>query len=530
MADRKAFTLLEVILALFLTTITLSLMGMAIQVNMDVANKSRGQVEEAQLARAILQRIADDLRNAVPYQPPAGSASSSGSGSTTSSSSASSTSQASSAGSTSGSGSGSTSSSGSSSTAASTTMPVSGGVFSNDENSIQIETTRRPRVAKAILAAAENGGQPPMLSDVRIVTYGLGPPNGGSAMDATFDGPSAGLYRSEVDRLQFYTAVQNGQSDPSAGLEKLGDPDVGEVVNLKFQYYDGTTENDEWDSNEQGKLPSAVRVSLTIRPARKSAPGSSVFGSFRTAAKERPPVVYDILVDLPNSTVPANEFQTLAQVDPPAQSSTNPASAAAGSHASGGAAAGARGQGQAAGNNGRGRGRGQGQGQGRGRGGRGRGGNGRGNGQGQNGQGGRGRGQGAQNGQGGNGRGQNAGGAGRGGQGRGGQGQGGEGQGGNGRGGQGRGQGGQGRGQAGQGQGGQGRGQGEGQGGRGGGNGRGGPGGGGGNGGGGGSGRGGFGGGFGGGGFGGGGGGGGGPGGGGGGGNGFGGGGGGRGG
>ena len=109
MADRKGFTLLEVILALGLTTVTVTLMGMAIQVNLEVADKSQDEVAGAKLARALFQQIADDLANAVPYQPPAGSTSASGSGSTTSSSSPSSSAGGSSsaAGSTSASGSGS---------------------------------------------------------------------------------------------------------------------------------------------------------------------------------------------------------------------------------------------------------------------------------------------------------------------------------------------------------------------------------------------------------------------------------------
>ncbi len=68
--SRGGYTLLEVILALALTVVVLGLVGVGIHVHLAVAAKSREQVEEAQLARALLQRIADDLRNAVPFQPP----------------------------------------------------------------------------------------------------------------------------------------------------------------------------------------------------------------------------------------------------------------------------------------------------------------------------------------------------------------------------------------------------------------------------------------------------------------------------
>ena len=71
-----------------------------------------------------------------------------------------------------------------------------------------------------------------------------------------------------MDRLLFYAAQQQGQSNPPDAV-KLGDPTVGEVVDLRFSYYDGSNWNDEWDSNQQGKLPSAIKVQLTIRSARK---------------------------------------------------------------------------------------------------------------------------------------------------------------------------------------------------------------------------------------------------------------------
>ena len=64
-----AYTLLEVVLALALTTVILGLIGVAVNIHLRVADVSRAEVEEAQLARTLLQRIADNLRNATPYVP-----------------------------------------------------------------------------------------------------------------------------------------------------------------------------------------------------------------------------------------------------------------------------------------------------------------------------------------------------------------------------------------------------------------------------------------------------------------------------
>ena len=76
--NRSAYTLLEVILALALTIVILGLIGMAMHIHLGVADKSRGQVEEAQLARTLLQHIADDIRNSVPFTPTSSSGTSSG--------------------------------------------------------------------------------------------------------------------------------------------------------------------------------------------------------------------------------------------------------------------------------------------------------------------------------------------------------------------------------------------------------------------------------------------------------------------
>ena len=72
MANRKqpAFTLLELVLALSLSLLVLAAVGMAINLHFKTLDIRRTNVEEAQLARAVLRHIADDLRTAVQYTPP----------------------------------------------------------------------------------------------------------------------------------------------------------------------------------------------------------------------------------------------------------------------------------------------------------------------------------------------------------------------------------------------------------------------------------------------------------------------------
>ena len=64
---RGALTLLELILALALSVIVIAAIGWAIQLHLQALDTRRSDVEEAQLARAVLKLIADDLHSVVAY-------------------------------------------------------------------------------------------------------------------------------------------------------------------------------------------------------------------------------------------------------------------------------------------------------------------------------------------------------------------------------------------------------------------------------------------------------------------------------
>ncbi|MBM4090616.1 MAG: hypothetical protein FJ276_14530, partial [Planctomycetes bacterium] len=64
-AERTGLTLLELMLALALASFVLVAIGMAIDLHLKLLDSRRGSVERIQLARAVLQRIADDLRATI---------------------------------------------------------------------------------------------------------------------------------------------------------------------------------------------------------------------------------------------------------------------------------------------------------------------------------------------------------------------------------------------------------------------------------------------------------------------------------
>jgi hypothetical protein len=66
---RRGLSLLELVLALAIAVIVLGLISMALQFQLRTFENRRDRVEEAQLARAILRTIGDDLRGAVAYRP-----------------------------------------------------------------------------------------------------------------------------------------------------------------------------------------------------------------------------------------------------------------------------------------------------------------------------------------------------------------------------------------------------------------------------------------------------------------------------
>jgi type II secretory pathway component PulJ len=67
---RRGVTLLELILALALSILVLMTISMAINLHFRMLDIRRTNIEEAQVARVALKRIADDLRGIVQYTPP----------------------------------------------------------------------------------------------------------------------------------------------------------------------------------------------------------------------------------------------------------------------------------------------------------------------------------------------------------------------------------------------------------------------------------------------------------------------------
>ena len=338
--DRRAFTLLEVLLALGLTVIVMALVGTALNSTLRLIEAGRVRTERDQLARAILSKIADDVCAAVRYEPfdasgmmklaanttlntdttgqssssdATGSSGTSNSSSTTTSGSAntgtsgSGTSGGSSSSSgsspSSGSSSGSSSSSSGSTSSSATPPPVVSTTITGligDDTGLQVDLGRIPRLDEYVSTENNNSANQssaPIPSDVRRVMYYLANSTSSIVPSGSPANSGTGLIRSEFDHASAQYTVDTGGDSSSASNPAVVAP---EVLAIEFSYYDGSQWNTAWDTTSYNGLPQLIKISIVLSdPARpKSAPEQN-FASVADAAQQDPDNVYSVIVRLP---------------------------------------------------------------------------------------------------------------------------------------------------------------------------------------------------------------------------------------
>ncbi len=316
---RRGMTLLELVLSLALSALLLMAVSMALHIHWRAFDVKRSRVEEAQLASAILRNISDDIRGTLKFEPPnleglnltslaanaLGSAAGgalpdsggggqgepdvggpdqpenpddppnpttpgpdendgmgnpdegtpsggAGTGGTTTGTPTSTSPDA----------------SAESETAASAGPSVVVGLYGS-ATQLQFDISRLPRVDQYQSQESEDGSTQ-IPSDIKTVVYflaeeGAASGDAPSGMTATSQpstsGTGRGLMRAESDRAVSAYGEVNGSTDSLfAGARLL----AAEVTSIQFQYFDGTEWLAEWNSDEQGGLPTAIEVLLTI--------------------------------------------------------------------------------------------------------------------------------------------------------------------------------------------------------------------------------------------------------------------------
>lgn len=321
---RRGFTLLEILLVLVITGILVAAIAAAINIHMRVSEAGRSEVEQAQLARVLLRRIADDLRSAVPHIEPvpseagataaeiaataatasgglggAGGGASTGSGGGSSSGGSSSGSSSGSSGgsggaqtlqplqklstlkpmsaSSSSGGSSSSGSSGGASGGGSSTGGSSGGSSgsgsSGSSDSTDPEPTEDSSTIKPpgiygdqyTLSVDVSRGARPEVAVAGIATDAPGDVKTISYQLLPITGTTAatGLSTSGLYRQSTDRAVSNFDASSGSSGTAAMQLLADEVAAIEYRYFDGTTWQTSWDSSS-GTLPTAVEIILTF--------------------------------------------------------------------------------------------------------------------------------------------------------------------------------------------------------------------------------------------------------------------------
>jgi prepilin-type N-terminal cleavage/methylation domain-containing protein len=251
---RPGFTLLEVILATVIGVFILAGLYFAVGLHLRHAQDARDVVEESTLVRAVLDRMARDIRQTLGPIPPFALAAAS------SAPAASGTNSATGGGTSGASGTTGATATGATTGTSATTAPAAGtssigtGGFQfnvglqGDTGRLVLSGSQVPRVAGPADPSA------PPSSDLRRITYWL---IGGG------DKP-LGLARQEIQQVTSDDATADPPDDPALVI-------AGEVVDLQFSYYDGTGWQDSWDGTALGPdgqtpmgAPVAVAINLTV--------------------------------------------------------------------------------------------------------------------------------------------------------------------------------------------------------------------------------------------------------------------------
>jgi hypothetical protein len=279
--DRQAFTLLELILTLAMSVVLMSLIGGAIQFYGRDMTLRDMDVRQTQLAASLMQMIEDDLRSTV-YGEPADMtpleellvASTGGQAESEVDLSAAGI------------------DSGEEEVLpieATTDLMTSVSVLTTPgligaETSIQVDLSRLPRLEEyQAMMDVTVGNLEDIPSDLKTVAYfvqdadtiggvqdqlesvGDSSPNSGGTVNG-------GLIRRSLDRsATTYAASTSGLTT----LGQSGDLLAPEVSSISFQYYDGTSWLTYWNSDDQGQLPYAVKVQLTMADASSIEEGAT---------------------------------------------------------------------------------------------------------------------------------------------------------------------------------------------------------------------------------------------------------------
>lgn len=233
MTPRRGFTLIELVLAIALSIALVALLGMAIDLHLVRLDSSRTSIEQAQIARAIFDRITTDLR-----------------GTTTAPAQDMSELQ---------------------NLADSSAQFNVDEVDSGAEEETESQTTTTAATNQVPLGL--NGLVDSLTIDTRQLTQTLLTPAEGAAPVARIDvgwtqiGYGMSLVPASPGLVRTVTPCDVVRwRNEQGGEAPVVEPIAAEVRAIQFRYWDGTQLLEIWDMAEQQALPAAVEVRIELAP------------------------------------------------------------------------------------------------------------------------------------------------------------------------------------------------------------------------------------------------------------------------
>ncbi len=317
----RAFSLLEVLIALALSVVVIGAISMAVRLHLITLEQQSKKIEYKQIARSVLMMVSNDLRNAVQYKPidysvleelaasqlaaqgitpPTGDDSGGDTGGLGGDL----------GGSIPGGGSlpgGGDSGGGSDDRDDSSGDEEDSDPIAMDEEEVEgrptlignlsvlsLDVSRIPRLDE-YNSLTQNDLTLQLPSDIKTVVYFV-EESVNSAITPKFaiisNAAAGGLYRRQIDRS---VAAYLEEEGVNVGLDQYAELIAPEIAQIAFRYFDGSEWQETWDSLEVGGFPPAVEITVVIDPERMNAGGSYSYGGFDPETMER----YRLVVALP---------------------------------------------------------------------------------------------------------------------------------------------------------------------------------------------------------------------------------------
>lgn len=255
--NRRGFTLLEILIALGLMVFLVGAISQAISMYSTLSTLGREETEQSQIGRAVLGKMARDIKSVTFTKLPEMEMSTDDLG-------------------------------------GEEAMEEGGGDlgdFLDEEDDLSSDSGPAPATATGLIGTveeltlhirrvdrvtqyipSEEAVSPrDRINDQLTIKYFLAKPGGGGVSGQfarKAQGPAAaikdvvGLARTEGDRTSLSKAIDEEQIDPQVDATKLI---AAEVIALRFRYFSNGQWYDEWDSTELNKMPQAVEVKISVQ-------------------------------------------------------------------------------------------------------------------------------------------------------------------------------------------------------------------------------------------------------------------------